>query len=95
MRARGSKDLKERESDNKKERGRDQVIEREATRGTAVLRDHVEKEERSMSRGKDETEQQKGGDKRAGRKNIWSRREKGRRCEEAVRGKAALEGCLA
>lgn len=70
MRARGSEDLKETESHNEKKGGTDQVIEREATRRTAAPRDHVEKEERSMSRGRDEIEQQKGGNKRVRRKKY-------------------------
>lgn len=51
MKERSSEDLKEKESDNEREGGRGQVIERETTRKTAVPRYHVEKEGRSMSRG--------------------------------------------
>lgn len=90
MRERSSEDLKEKESDNEREGERDQVIERE--RG--YQRDHVEEEGRSMSRGRDETEQQKRGDKRAGGKNVYRERKsrgENEQSEETVRGKAACE----
>lgn len=76
MRDRSSEDLKDKESDNEREGGKDQVIEREATRGTAVPRDHVEKEGRSMSRGRDETVQQKRANKVARGTNVCIQREK-------------------
>lgn len=40
------------ESDSEREGARDRVIEREATKGTAVVREHVERERRSMERWK-------------------------------------------
>lgn len=51
------------------------------TGGTAAPRDHVEKEGRSMSRGRDDTEQQKSGNKRARGRNVC----RGERNEDDVK----------
>lgn len=50
---------------------REQGTGREAARGTAVQREHVERERRSMSGGRDETVEQKRGNNCKREKNEW------------------------
>ncbi len=83
----------------KRRRERTSNWEREATRGTAVQGDHVEKGGRSMSRGRDETEQQKRGDKRARGKNVYRERKSRGENEHDVKRqweeRQHVEWCLA